>query len=96
LLSASGVSDDINSTYKELYDADASKTGEQNTYFSRNANGDVLYTTHHFTEDELQKLILSTGCFEIVSFETKMETSSRRPNEAARFFYVVAKRVMPQ
>jgi hypothetical protein len=93
LLSASGVSGDINPKYKELYENDAEKSGEQNTYFSKDADGNILYTTHHFEELELTNLISSTGSFEVISFVVEKETSSRRPDQAARFFYVMAKRI---
>lgn len=89
LLSASGASDDINAEYAELYKKDATLTGEARTYFSRAADGTVLYPTHHFTEEELVALLEEEG-FSIAEFLREREASSRRPDQAAWFLYVVA------
>lgn len=88
-LSASGVSGDINPSYRDLYESDFPETGERHTYFSRDNEGNILYTTHHFEEDELRALVESAG-FEITRLQRKAEASSRRPEQAAYFFYLVA------
>jgi SAM-dependent methyltransferase len=85
-LSASGVSDTINPGYARLYADDASQTGEQHSYFSRDEDGGVLYMTHHFTVEELLDLIQSEGFVEI-NVKQELEVSSRRPDEAAYFLY---------
>jgi len=90
-LSCSGVSDDINPKYAELYQQDRSITGEDYTYLSRDDTGKVLYTTHHFQSDELKELLASVG-FEDIHIEKVKETSSRRPEEAANFLYATARR----
>jgi len=90
-LSASAVSADINPGYRELYEADLPRTGERHTYFSRDADGNILYETHHFEVSELRTLLEVAG-FEVVSVDRKAETSSRRPDEAAYFLYAVARR----
>ena len=90
-MSASGISDDINPGYAKLYDQDAEATGERGSYYSRDANGEVLYTTHHFTREELVLLLDGTG-FEDVQIVKEKETSSRRPNEAAYFYYAVCRK----
>ena len=85
-LSASGVSGDINPAYRRRYEEDFPKTGERYTYFSRDEQGNVLYRTHHFEEQELTRLLEEAG-FEVLEIRKKRETSSRRPGEAAFFFY---------
>ena len=90
-LSASGVSGDINPGYARLYDADFAETGEHGTYFSRDSDGEILYSTHHFTEPELRALPEGAG-FEVLRLAVKEEASSRRPDEVARFLYVVARK----
>lgn len=90
-VSASGVSDTINPTYARLYAEDARLTGESCTYFSRNERGEILYSTHHFTADEIVRLLDSAG-FDRISVATERETSSRRPNEAAFFHYATCRR----
>lgn len=90
-LSASGVSDTINAGYARLYAEDVSVTGERHTYFSRDDAGTVLYTTHHFTTDELVGLLETAGFCEI-SLTTEKESSSRRPDEAAFFHYATCRR----
>ena len=89
-LSASGVSDTINPGYARLYADDLHLTGEQHTYLSRDARGEVLYTTHHFTADELMRLLEDAGFAEI-AITTERETSSRRPDEAAFFHYATCR-----
>jgi SAM-dependent methyltransferase len=89
--SASGVSDEINPKYAALYQKDLPLTGEEYTYFSRDQKtGEILYLTHHFTQWELEELLKRD--FEIKIIKKEREVSSRRPNEAACFFYVIAKR----
>ena len=89
-LSASGISDDINPGYARLYDEDFAETGEHGTYFSRGSAGNILYATHHFTEPELRALLDASG-FQVSKITVKKEASSRRPEEAARFLYAVAR-----
>jgi SAM-dependent methyltransferase len=89
-LSASGVSDTINPGYARLYAEDLPLTGERHTYLSRNASGDVLYTTHHFTVPELHDLLEAAG-FDEIRVATERETSSRRPDEAAFFLYATCR-----
>lgn len=91
LLSASGASEDINEQYAELYRKDEPLTGEFRTYLSRGADGQVLYPTHHFTEDELSNLFSAEG-LRICRLDREREASSRRPDQAAWFFYAVAGR----
>lgn len=90
-LSASGVSDDLNPDYAAIYKADAPLTGEPFTYLSRDAEGQILYSTHHFTRDELQSLLQTTG-YEDIFIEESLEASSRRPEQRARFYYATARR----
>jgi hypothetical protein len=90
-LSASGVSDTINPGYARLYADDFPLTGERHTYCSRDGHGTVLYTTHHFTADELTALVAAAG-FRAITVTTERETSSRRPDEAAFFLYATATR----
>lgn len=89
-LSASGVSDSINPGYARLYAEDAHLTGERHSYLSRNEHGVVLYTTHHFTANELTCLLEDTG-FDAISVVSEREASSRRPNEAAYFLYATCR-----
>lgn len=89
-LSASGVSDAINPGYARLYAEDLPLTGERHTYLSRDASGEVLYATHHFTDQELLHLLDAAGFAEI-SMTTERETSSRRPDEAALFLYATCR-----
>lgn len=88
-LSCSGESGAVNPKYAELYAQDFAATGERNTYYSRDAAGRVLYTTHHFEVEELEDLLRASG-FAEVRIEQVQETSSRRPGEAANFLYVTA------
>ena len=64
---------------------------EPYSYFSRSEQGEILYTTHHFSEPELKELLQEAGLVDI-HIEQHKEASSRRPNEAAYFFYATAKR----
>merc|ERR1712061_743331 len=91
LVSASGVSDDLNANYADLYRRDREATGEQNSYYSRDKNGVILYQTHHFERQELESLIRADGAFEVARLVEEKEASSRRPDEKARFFYVCAR-----
>jgi SAM-dependent methyltransferase len=92
-LSCSGVSDDINPNYAHLYQADRDAMTEPYSYFSRNEQGEILYTTHHFSEPELKELLQEAGLVDI-HIEQHKEASSRRPNGAAYFFYATARRPM--
>ncbi len=89
-LSASGVSDAINPGYARLYAEDFPLTGEQHTYYSRGEDGSILYTTHHFTAEELMALLEAEG-FQQISVTTERESSSRRPDEAAYFLYATCR-----
>ncbi|HDN25985.1 MAG TPA: class I SAM-dependent methyltransferase [Thioploca sp.] len=90
-LSASGVSDEINSNYARLYAQDEPLTGEPYSYFSRDSDGNILYKTHHFQSDELQVLLQTAG-FNQITVNTVKEQSSRRPDQAAYFFYATCQR----
>ena len=90
-LSASGVSDSINTGYARLYADDGRLTGEPYSYFSRDEKGTILYTTHHFSAEELVALLEAAGYAEI-RVTTEREASSRRPEEAAFFHYVTCRR----
>jgi len=90
-LSASGVSDTINTGYARLYAEDVHLTGERHTYFSRDEAGTVLYMTHHFTTDEIVGLLEAAG-FREISLTTERESSSRRPDEEAFFHYATCRR----
>jgi SAM-dependent methyltransferase len=87
VISFSGRSDDINSNYAELYATDFPHTHEYGSYFSRDEHGRILYRTHHFTTGEITALLTEQGFCEIC-IEEKIEASSRRPDQRARFFYV--------
>ena len=50
----------------------------------------MLYVTHHFTVDELTSLLEAAG-FDEICVVTEMETSSRRPDEAAYFLYATCR-----
>lgn len=89
MISASGVSADINPKYAVLYEQDAAATGEQHTYYSRGANGEALYRTHHFEYEELHRLLDECG-FETTGLHKEKEASSRRPQEPAWFLYATA------
>ena len=90
-LSASGISDTINDTYNRLYARDAPAIGEAFSYFSRDADGNILYQTHHFSARELIQLLYDAG-FTNVHVETIKEQSSRRPDQAAYFHYAIAQK----
>ncbi|NNJ84190.1 MAG: class I SAM-dependent methyltransferase, partial [Gammaproteobacteria bacterium] len=90
-LSASGVSADINPEYARLYEADFALTGERFTYLSRSVDGGILYTTHHFTEEELRTLLLSAGFVDIRIRKLK-EKSSRRSDQSAYFYYCLCRK----
>ncbi|MGI9178208.1 MAG: hypothetical protein ACR2IT_10175, partial [Pirellulales bacterium] len=83
-------SDTINPGYARLYADDLPLTGERYTYLSRDASGEVLYTTHHFTDDELRDLLDAAG-FDEIRVATDREASSRRPDEAAFFHYATCR-----
>ena len=89
-LSASGVSDAINPGYARLYAEDFASTGERHSYFSRDAAGEILYMTHHFTPEECTGLLAEAG-FDQIAVETVREASSRRPDEAAIFLYATCR-----
>ena len=91
-LSASGVSDTINPGYARLYAEDVHLTGERHSYFSRDERGEILYTTHHFTADELTGLLEASG-FGHIDVTVEREASSRRPDEAAHFLYATCQPV---
>jgi SAM-dependent methyltransferase len=93
-LSASEVSDDVNPGYRKLYLEDFPETHERHSYYSRDADGNILYMTHHFTGIELSALLDEVG-FELVRLSSKTESSSRRPDEAAHFLYAVCRRPPP-
>ena len=85
-LSASGVSNDINPMYAQAYESDRPLTKEPYTYLSRDQEGRALYATHHFSEEELERLMRQAG-FVDIHIDMKMETSSRRKNQSAYFYY---------
>lgn len=89
--SCSGVSGDINPAYAALYAQDRTATGEENTYYSRNEAGEVLYVTHHFEPVELEALLAECG-FVAIQVVVKKEASSRRPSEVANFLYATARK----
>lgn len=90
-LSSSGVSDEINPRYAELYQRDLPLTGEKYSYFSQDPEtGKVLYMTHHFSQEELEDLLRRD--FELEILNKEKEVSSRRPNEPAYFYYIIARR----
>jgi len=63
---------------------------KRHSYLSRDDCGEVLYVTHHFTVDELTRLLEAAG-FDEISVVTERETSSRRPDEAAYFLYATCR-----
>jgi len=69
-----------------LYAGDFSDNRERHKYFSHNADGRVLYATHHFTSDEL-KLLLEWQGFSRINVTTEREESSKRPDVAAYFLF---------
>ncbi len=90
-MSFSGLSDDINASYARLYEADLPQTGEYGTYLSRDEDGRVLYQTHHFSAEEIEELLRGQG-FREIRIEEKIEASSRRPDQRARFYYATCER----
>jgi SAM-dependent methyltransferase len=90
-ISFSGLSDDINPSYAELYVTDYPHTGEYGTYLSRDENGRTLYQTHHFAPGEILSLLQDQG-FGKIRLDEKIESSSRRPDQRARFYYVTCER----
>jgi SAM-dependent methyltransferase len=84
--SFSGRSEDLNPEYGRLYRDDFPFTGEGGTYLSRSETGKILYRTHHFRADEIQILMESAG-FTKIEIVERVETSSRRHDQKARFFY---------
>lgn len=89
-ISFSGLSDDLNPSYAELYGRDAAITGEHGSYLSRAADGRVLYRTHHFGRMEIEQLLSAQG-FGDIEIDESIEASSRRPEQRARFFYVTCR-----
>lgn len=87
--SLSGLSDDLNPEYAALYARDLALTGEHGSYLSRDADGRVLYRTHHFSRAEIEQMFQAAG-LRITALEEQLEASSRRPEQRARFFYVQA------
>ncbi len=85
-LSAVGASEDINPEYAEIYRKDFGFTQEQHTYFSRDNEGKILYATHHFTRNGLEKLL---SAFKEIKIREEFETT--RSGKKARFLYVTAK-----
>jgi cyclopropane fatty-acyl-phospholipid synthase-like methyltransferase len=90
-VSFSGLSDDVNDAYAALYARDFDETRSHGTYLSRDADGRVLYRTHHFGEAEIEQLLERAG-FEDIALETQIEASSRRPDQRARFYYATCRR----
>ena len=89
-VSASGVSDDVNPGYARLYTDDFPLTGERHSYLSRDPDGTILYTTHHFTAGELASLLESAGFGQVV-VTRDLESSSRRPDESAYFLHATGR-----
>jgi SAM-dependent methyltransferase len=87
--SFSGRSEDVNPDYARLYRQDRPATGEDGTYLSRDGEGRVLYCTHHFRADEIRQLLEEAG-FAAIEIRERIETSSRRHDQKARFFYASA------
>jgi SAM-dependent methyltransferase len=87
--SLSGRSDDINPEYARSYREDFAETREDGTYFSRDEQGNVLYRTHHFRQDEVLALMEAAG-FSGIDIQERIESSSRRPEQKARFLYATA------
>ena len=57
---------------------------------ARDDEGRILYTTHHFTSEELASLLEQEG-FGDRTVTTEREVSSRRPGEAAYFLYATCR-----
>ena len=90
-VSFAGLSDDLNHEYAELYARDRAATGENGSYYSRSADGRVLYRTHHFAPGEIRELLEQNG-FGDVEIEAEVESSSRRADQRARFYYATCRR----
>jgi SAM-dependent methyltransferase len=90
-ISFSGLSGDINPSYAALYEADLLHTSEYGTYLSRGESGRILYQTHHFAAEEIHNLLQDQG-FDEIQIDEKIEASSRRPDQHARFYYVTCER----
>jgi SAM-dependent methyltransferase len=90
-ISFSGLSDDVNRDYAALYARDHTQTGEYGSYLSRDAEGRVLYRTHHFGLQEIAALLETAG-FRDLQIDTQLEVSSRRHDQQARFHYVSCRR----
>jgi hypothetical protein len=52
---------------------------------SRDASGAMLYRTHHFAREEILQLLAASG-FDAIDVNERIEASSRRPDQRARFF----------
>jgi len=61
------------------------------THYSRDADDNILYTTHHFTVKELTELFQEGGFVDGREQEVQ-EKSSRRPEEVANFLYAMARK----
>jgi hypothetical protein len=90
-ISFSGLSDDLNAEYANLYARDLTETGEHGSYVSRDSTGRELYRTHHFARDEIVQLLAAQD-FQDVQIDEQIEASSRRPDQRARFYYVTCTR----
>jgi len=88
-LSASGISDDINRTYADLYRSDLETTKVMHAYVSRDDQGRGLYVTHHFSVEELSQLLLNAG-FTAIRIDKRRETSSRERLSQYTSFIVMA------
>jgi hypothetical protein len=62
------------------------------SYFSRDGDGNVLYTTHHFSVVELEAMLIEVGFADTIVVHEIREASSRRPEEVANFLYASARR----
>jgi len=90
-LSAAGISSDINPGYARLYQEGLELVGERYSYLSRDPQSNQpLYLTHHFSQEELEDLLRDQ--FDILLLRQQREFSSRRPQEPAYFFYIIARR----
>lgn len=49
------------------------------SYFSRDGDGNVLYTTHHFSVVELEAMLIEVGFADTIVVHEIREASSRRP-----------------
>ena len=69
----------------------ATQSSEHGSYLSRAADDRVLYRTHHFAADEIESLLRVQG-FGAIRLEEQIESSSRRPEQRARFYYATCER----